>query len=103
MSDLVRSLIGVAILVTIGFVLSYNRRAINWRTVLAALTVQIAIGAFVLLVPIGKVILGSIAGGVTHVLEFGNNGTEFLVRGRVSPKVIDVFARTGFIFALRVL
>src|SRR5258706_872942 len=103
MSDLVRSLIGVAILVTIGFVLSYNRRAINWRTVLAALTVQIAIGAFVLFVPIGKVILGSIAGGVTHVIEFGNKGTEFLFGGLVSPKMFEVFGGTGFIFAFRVL
>ncbi len=103
MSDLVRSLIGVAILVLIGFVLSYNRRAISWRTVLAALAVQVAIGAFVLFVPIGKVILGSIAGGVTHVIEFGNKGTEFLFGGLVSAKMFELFGGTGFIFAFRVL
>ncbi len=103
MSDLVRSLIGVAILVAIGFVLSYNRRAISWRTVLAALAVQVAIGAFVLFVPIGKVILGSIAGGVTHVIEFGNKGTEFLFGGLVSAKMFEVFGGAGFIFAFRVL
>ncbi len=103
MSDVIRSLIGVAILVTIGFVLSYNRKAINWRTVLAALAVQMAIGAFVLFIPIGKVILGSIAGGVTHVIEFGNKGTEFLFGGLVSPKMFELFGGTGFVFAFRVL
>ena len=103
MSDVIRSLIGVAILVAIGFVLSYNRKAINWRTVLAALAVQMAIGAFVLFIPIGKVILGSIAGGVTHVIEFGNKGTEFLFGGLVSPKMFEVFGGTGFVFAFRVL
>ena len=103
MSDVIRSLIGVAILVAIGFALSYNRKAISWRTVLAALAVQIAIGAFVLFVPIGKVILGAIAGGVTHVIEFGNKGTEFLFGGLVSPKMFELFGGTGFVFAFRVL
>ncbi len=103
MTDLFRSLIGVGILVLIGFILSYNRKAISWRTVLAALAVQMAIGAFVLFVPVGKDILGGIANGVTHVLEYGFKGTEFLFGGLVSPKMFEVFGGGGFIFALRVL
>jgi CNT family concentrative nucleoside transporter len=103
MTDTFRSLVGVGILVLIGFLLSYNRKAINWRTVLAALAVQMAIGAFVLFVPVGKDILGGIANGVTHVLEFGFKGTEFLFGGLVSGKMFDVFGGGGFIFALRVL
>ena len=103
MTDLVRSLIGVGILVLIGFILSYNRKAISWRTVLAALAVQVAIGAFVLFVPVGKDILGGIANGVTHVLGYGFKGTEFLFGGLVSSKMFEVFGGGGFIFALRVL
>ena len=103
MTESIRSLIGVGILVLIGFLLSYNRSAIRWRTVLAALAVQMAIGAFVLFVPIGKDILGGIANGVTHVLEFGFKGTEFLFGGLVSNKMFEVFGGGGFIFALRVL
>lgn len=103
MSDVVRSLIGVGILVLIGFLLSYNRGAIRWRTVLAALAVQVAIGAFVLFVPFGKDVLGKIASGVTHVLEYGNKGTEFLFGGLVSPKMFEVFGGGGFVFAIRVL
>jgi len=103
MTDTFRSLIGVGILVLIGFLLSYNRQAISWRTVLAALAVQMAIGAFVLFVPVGKDILGGIANGVTHVLDFGFKGTEFLFGGLVSGKMFEVFGGGGFIFALRVL
>ena len=103
MTESIRSLIGVGILVLIGFLLSYNRGAIRWRTVLSALAVQMAIGAFVLFVPIGKDILGGIANGVTHVLEFGFKGTEFLFGGLVSNKMFEVFGGGGFIFALRVL
>ncbi len=53
MTDLVRSFIGIGLLVLIAFIFSYNRKAISWRTVLAALAVQMAIGAFVLFVPAG--------------------------------------------------
>lgn len=103
MSDVARSFIGVGILVMIGFLLSYNRRAISWRTVLAALAVQGAIGALVLFVPWGKDALSAVANGVTHVLEYGNKGTEFLFSGLVKPKMFEVFGGDGFVFAFRVL
>ena len=103
MTDLVRSFIGIGVLVLIGFLFSYNRRAVNWRTVLAALAVQMAIGAFVLFIPVGQEILAKIAGAVTHVLEYGSKGTEFLFSGLVSGKMFEVFGNGGFVFALRVL
>ena len=103
MSELFRSLIGIGILVLIGFILSYNRKAIAWRTVLAALAVQMAIGAIVLFWPDGKWALEKIANGVTHVLGYGYKGSEFLFGGLISNKMFDVFGGGGFIFALRVL
>jgi CNT family concentrative nucleoside transporter len=103
MSDAVRSLIGVGILVLIGFLLSYNRKAINWRTVISALVVQMAIGAFVLFVPSGKDALKLVAERVTDVLGYGAKGTEFLFGGLVSGKMFEVFGGGGFVFAIRVL
>ncbi len=40
---------------------------------------------------------------MTHVLEYGAKGTEFLFGGLVSPKMFEVFGGGGFVFALRVL
>ena len=103
MSEVMRSFIGVALLIGIGFLLSMNRKSIRWRTVLAALAVQMAIGAFVLFIPFGKDALTAIAGGVTHILEFGFKGTEFLFGGLVSTKMFELFGGGGFVFAFRVL
>ena len=103
MSEVMRSFIGVALLIGIGFLLSMNRKSIRWRTVLAALGVQMAIGAFVLFIPFGKDALTAIAGGVTHILEFGFKGTEFLFGGLVSTKMFELFGGGGFVFAFRVL
>ncbi len=103
MSEMLRSFAGVGLLIGIGVLLSLNRENIRWRTVLAALAVQMAIGAFVLFLPLGKDALTAVATGVTHVLEFGNKGTQFLFGGLVSDKMFEVFGGGGFVFAFRVL
>lgn len=103
MSEMLRSFVGVGLLIGIGVLLSLNRKNIRWRTVLAALAVQMAIGAFVLFLPLGKDALTAVASGVTHVLEFGNKGTQFLFGGLVSDKMFEVFGGGGFVFAFRVL
>jgi CNT family concentrative nucleoside transporter len=75
---------------------------VQWRVVLSALALQMAIGAVVLFSSTGNTVLLGIAATVTHALEFGAKGTEFMFGGLVSP---DVFkpGGLGFIFAFRVL
>ncbi len=101
--DVLRSIGGIVGLLVIAWLLSMNRRAIRPRVVFAALAAQIAIGALILFVPLGKSVLGSVAIGVNHVLEYGNKGIEFMFAGLVSPKMFEVFGGLGFVFALRVL
>lgn len=101
--SIVRSLLGMLVLLLIAFSVSNNRRLIRVRVVIAALLSQVAIGAIVLFVPLGKEILGSAATAVNHVLEYGNHGVQFLFGGLVSAKMFQVFGNDGFVFAFRVL
>lgn len=101
--SIVRGMLGMLVLLLIAFAVSNNRRLIRPRVVLAALLSQIAIGAFVLFVPVGKEILGAAAGGVNQVFDYGNAGVAFLFGGLVSPKMFELFGDTGFVFAFRVL
>ena len=103
MTDILRGLLGLAVLVLIAIALSLDRRAIRMRVVLAALGMQVAIGALVLFVPWGRIALGAAAGAVNHVIEYGNKGIEFLFGGLVTPKMFELFGDTGFVFAFRVL
>ena len=103
MAEVLRSIGGVVGLLVIAWLLSMNRRAIRPRVVLAALATQLAIGALILFVPVGKTVLASVAIGVNHVLEYGNKGIEFMFAGLVSPKMFELFGGLGFVFALRVL
>ncbi len=96
-------MLGMLALLLIAFAVSNNRRLIRPRVVIAALLSQIAIGAFVLFVPMGKEILGSAANVVNQVFDYGNSGITFLFGGLVSPKMMQLFGDTGFVFAFRVL
>jgi CNT family concentrative nucleoside transporter len=103
MTDIVRGLIGLVVLIAIAIALSQNRRAIRPRVVLAALATQIAIGALVLFVPWGRIALGAAANAVNHVIDYGNRGIEFLFGGLVTARMAELFGATAFVFAFRVL
>jgi CNT family concentrative nucleoside transporter len=102
-SDLLRGLIGLAVLVAIGIGLSENRRAIRARVVLSALALQVAIGALVLFVRWGRIALDGAATAVNHVIAYGNQGMEFVFGALVGTRMHEVFGDTGFVFAFRVL
>lgn len=102
MSDVVRSLLGIGLLILIGWLFSMARGKVQWRIVLSALALQMAIGAVVLFSSQGNAVLLGIASTVTHVLEFGAKGSEFMFGGLVSPNVFKPDG-LGFIFAFRVL
>lgn len=94
--SILMSLVGVAVLLGIGFLLSNNKKAISVRAVGGALAIQAAFGGFVLYVPWGKDILKSVSDGVSAVIGYGQNGINFLFGDLAQFKV-------GFIFAINVL
>ncbi|KAE9533613.1 NupC/NupG family nucleoside CNT transporter [Ursidibacter arcticus] len=101
--DALMSLVGIAVLLLIAFLLSNNKKAINFRTVFGALAIQIGIGALILYVPLGREALLKAAEGVSAVISYSNDGISFLFGGLVSDKMFEVFGGGGFVFALRVL
>ena len=98
-----RGLIGIAVLVALGVLLSSNRKAINYRQVAIALALQCAIGALALFVPWGRRVFGILAEGVGEVLAYGQVGAHFLFGGLVSPKMETLFGQESFVFAFQVL
>ena len=91
--------LGIAALLGIGYAASTNRKAIKLRTVGAAFLLQLAIGALVLYVPMGRVALEGMSHGVHAVLDSGKEGINFLFGNLVNFSVDGI----GFVFALNVL
>ena len=101
--NVLMSFIGMFALIAIAVLFSTRASAINPRTVIGAFLLQLGIGALVLFVPLGQKALSSASQAVGHVIEYGYKGIEFLFGGLVSDKMFDLFGGGGFVFALRVL
>lgn len=89
-------IVGILFLLLIAYVVSGNRRGINWRTVGGAFAIQLAIGAFVIYVPFGQAALYQVTQVVANVISYANDGIVF-VFGEIGN-----FSQ-GFIFAVHVL
>lgn len=90
-------LLGIAALVGLAFACSTERSAVNWRTVGLALLLQASLGALVLYVPAGRVLLESITAGVAQVLNYAQDGIAFMFGDMAYSE------KMGFIFAFQVL
>ena len=92
----VQSLSGMLFIILTGYLLSSERRKINWRIVLGAFGIQLAIGALVLYFPPGMQALEAVAGIVISVLGYAQAGINFMFGDFAS-------GNHGFVFALQVL
>jgi CNT family concentrative nucleoside transporter len=92
------SALGMFVLIAIATLLSKERRRINWRLVGVGISLQLAFAAIVHLLPPGRAFFEWIREGVTAILGFTFDGSEFLFGELMQPD-----GSVGFVFAFRVL
>lgn len=93
-----RGIIGMIALILIAFLLSNNRKAINWKTAGIGLALQLIIAVGVLKVAFVEKIFNFLGGVFVKILEFTLAGSDFLFSGLVSDT-----STFGYIFAFQVL
>ncbi len=93
-----RGFLGLAVLIGICYVLSADRKNINWRTVLVGLAMQFVLALAILKIPFVSVAFDYIASFFTKVLDFTRAGSEFMFGSLVTN--MDGF---GYIFTFQVL
>jgi len=98
LESLGRGLLGLSFLVLVGFLLSSNRRRIDWRLVGTGLLLQVVFAVLVLKVDRVAQSFDWLSQQVVTFLNFSEKGAEFLFGGLVNNQ--DTF---GYIFAFKVL
>ena len=93
----------MVVLIGIALIFSSNRKAIKLRTVGVAFGLQFCIGGIVLFWDTGKRGLEAVAFGVQQVINYSQDGLDFLFGGLVTDTMYELFGDFGFIFAFRVL
>ena len=103
--DYLRGLIGIAVLITIAYLLSSYRKKIDWKLVATGLALQIVIALLILKVPFVRNAFEAIGAGFVKFLSFAANGAEFLFGdlAKNSNSNSDAKHNLGFIFAFQAL
>ncbi|MEW9503152.1 NupC/NupG family nucleoside CNT transporter, partial [Jeotgalibacillus marinus] len=97
MLDILWGLAGIAILLTIAFAFSNNKRNIRWRPVVVGLAVQLTFAFVVLQTTIGRNVLEKMTYAVNNIISYANEGINFVLGG------FGYQAEGGFVFAINAL
>ncbi|WP_299322177.1 nucleoside transporter C-terminal domain-containing protein [Parasphingopyxis sp.] len=81
------SFAGILVILLIAFLLSANRRAIRLRVVAAAFALQAGMAVLVLYTPWGRAGIGTAAQGVSSLLGYAQEGTNFIFGPMASPEL----------------
>jgi CNT family concentrative nucleoside transporter len=76
-----QALLGVALLIGLGWIFSVDRRAIRWRPVIWGLALQVAFAFIVLNPVVGDFFFHVVDRGVRQLLVFAEAGTTFVLQG----------------------
>ena len=95
--DRVLSLVGLAALVGLAWLLSEKRREVNWRPVLWGIGLQLALGAVILSPAVSEFFYTVVDGGVRKLLSFSEEGATFIF-GTMSAHTL-ITGEPGELFA----
>lgn len=90
------SIVGIVSMLSIAWAFSNNRQAINWRTIAIAFSLQAGLAGLILFVPQGSGFLDVMVQGVQRVIDYGNDGINFVFGAQTRETL-------GFTIALNVL
>ena len=77
--DILRGLLGIAVMLGIAYLLSSNRKAIDWKLVGSGLLMQVILALAILKIPFVRNAFDSISGVFVDILDFTREGSEFMV------------------------
>lgn len=76
--QLAMNLLGIVVVIGLCWLLSWHRRAVNWRLVGKALLIQFLLAIFIVKVPVGQQVISVLSDGVTAVVNSGKDGVAFV-------------------------
>lgn len=98
-------LIGIVLILGIAFLLSNNRKAINYRTVGVGLLLQFGLALFILKTSVGKSMFAWLGAKIQKLLEMADKGADFVFGPLVNKGLLDevLGPANSFIFFFKVI
>jgi len=95
---------GIILVFGIAFLMSNNRKAINYKTVGTGFLLQILLAVFIFKVPLGRSIFLNLGLFIQKILEFAKEGGSFVFGPLMTEhKITAVFGEGAQVFALQLI
>lgn len=94
---------GIISILGLAYLLSNNKKAINWRLVFSGLLIQFSLAVFVLKIPLGKKLFGFLGYIVKKILDYAIEGGNFVFGALINESMLEqVFGRGhGYLFVFQ--
>ncbi len=118
LTGVLRGLLGIAFLLSAGWLLSEKRKSISWSLIGKGLLLQVILALLILKVPFVSDIFAYISRGFVRVISFTDFGSDFLFRSftdgqvdsgllnfafRILPTIVFFSALTALLYYLKIL
>ena len=95
---------GIFLIFAIAYLMSNNRKAINYKTVGMGFLLQVLLAVFIFKVPFGKALFLNIGMFVQKILDFAKEGGAFVFGTLMDgDKLIEIFGSGAGVFALQLI
>lgn len=96
---------GIIFIFAIAFLMSNNRKAINYKTIGMGFVLQILLAVFIFKVPIGRTMFMKLGEFITKILDFAKEGGEFVFGPLMNNNeaLSNIFGAGASVFALQLI
>ncbi len=88
---IVLNLIGIAVVLAICRLISWDRKSVPWKTVAKAFAAELVIALIIVKIPLGQKIVTLLSNGLTAVINCGNEGLTFVFGDLFDSSKMSVF------------
>lgn len=75
---LLLNIVGILLVLAISWLISWDRKSVNWKNIGIALITELIIAIIIVKVPVGQKIITLLSNGLTAVINCGNEGLAFV-------------------------
>ena len=95
---------GIAFIFLLAYLMSNNKKAINYKTVGTGFALQVLLAVFIFKVPFGRALFMNIGLGVQKILDFAKDGGSFVFGPLLNNTMLgELFGQGSNIFALQLI
>lgn len=94
---------GIILIFGLAYVLSNNRKAINYKTIGTGFALQVLLAVFIFKVPLGRAIFMNIGMFIQKILDFARDGGGFVFGPLIDNVKLSVLGEGANVFALQLI